>query len=205
MSDEQKDVDGASERPQRLSTARLIIVLAPLLVFLGLGAVLGARLFDSGLSAIASFERRPAPTLDIAALEGDGRLTRSTLTSSGDVVIVNFWFSFCPPCQEEHPRLLELARMDGVTVYGVAVKPDTPDLSRAYLQRRGDPFAMAGFDETGSATVAWGVRGSPETFILTPDGEIVYRHTGVILPEHMDSLILPAIEAARAGADEPQS
>ncbi len=203
MSDEaatqrRPDENAGEARPRRMSIGRLVLFALPFAIFAGLGAFLALRLLDNRTAADVEFERRAAPALDVATLFDDGRLTSETLAATGDVVVVNFWFSECPPCVIEHPALMALSRMEGVTVYGVAVEND-PDKSRAFLAQLGDPFAVAGFDAERVSTVEWGVRGFPETFILTPEGEIVYKHTGAIQGDDMERVILPAIEAAREG------
>lgn len=185
----------AAPGPARLSIGRLLLFVAPFGVFVAIGVVLGLRLLQP--PSAGEFESRPAPPLDVATLYSDERLTTDRLIGADDVVIVNFWFSNCPPCVLEHPTLIALSEMEGVTVFGVAVERD-PNLSRAFLERYGNPFELAGFDDRRISTVEWGVRLFPETYVLSSDGEIVYRHAeGAILPHQIDTVLMPAIEEAR--------
>ncbi len=122
--------------------------------------------------------------------------------ASGKVTVVNFWASWCASCVEEHPLLAELSNAAGVEIFGVAQKDDPAD-TRRFLARYGNPFARLGTDRSGRASIDWGVYGMPETFIVNGKGEIVYKQVGPISPEIMQSKILPAIAAAKAGSARP--
>ena len=60
----------------------------------------------------------------------------------------------------------------------------------------GNPYAAIGVDEKGSATIDWGVYGVPESFLVTPDGEILYKQTGPFSPESIQNGLMPALEQA---------
>lgn len=184
--------------PRRSSIGRRILFFAPFLVFVVLSVLLGLRLLERAQPADdPRFEStRPAPKLDLPRLFGEGRVTRDDLTKTGGVVVVNFWFSTCPPCVIEHPVLMRLSQVEDVTVIGVAYQED-PALSRRFLDRLGNPFTRTGVDANGRAAVSWGVRGFPETFILNAKGEIVYKHTGPLLADDIERVLLPALAAAR--------
>ena len=113
----------------------------------------------------------------------------------GKVTLVNVWASWCVPCHDEAPLLTELAKDKRLQMIGINYK-DTPDNARRFLGRYGNPFHAVGVDGNGRAGIEWGVYGVPETFIVGPEGTILYKLVGPILPENIDAVLRPAIEKA---------
>ena len=103
----------------------------------------------------------------------------------GDVVVVNVWASWCAPCRQEHPLLMELAKDPGIRLVGINYK-DNPENARRFLGALGNPFAAVGADPNGRAAIDWGVYGVPETFVIGPDGTIRHKQIGPLTPEAMD-------------------
>ncbi len=120
--------------------------------------------------------------------------------ATGRPSIVNFWASWCVPCAEEQPLLLELQKRTGVTLYGVNYKDD-PIAARRFLGRYGNPFTAVGTDDKGRGAIEWGVYGMPETFVLNGRGEIIFKHVGPISPQSIEQKLLPAIARASSLTD----
>ena len=116
--------------------------------------------------------------------------------AKGRVSVVNFWATWCVPCLQEHPLLMQLKQQAGVDIYGVNHKDD-PTAARRYLGLHGNPFTAAGTDPLGRGAIEWGVYGMPETFVVNGRGEIAYKHVGAISAQSLAEKLLPAIEAAR--------
>ena len=87
----------------------------------------------------------------------------------GAVTLVNVWASWCVPCHDEAPLLMQLGADKRIRIVGINYK-DQPDNARRFLGRYGNPFAAAGADGNGRASIEWGVYGVPETFIVGRDG-----------------------------------
>ena len=170
----------------------------PLVLFAALGGVLGWGLFREDRDALPSvFVDRQAPAFSIPRYEGEAPLTAADLKGEG-VTVLNFWASWCAPCRVEHPKLMELAAMDGVRVIGLNYDTDREQIER-FLEQLGDPFEAVGLDKRSRVKIEYGVAGLPETFVLNAEGRIVYKHPGPINPGEMESRILPAVERARGG------
>ena len=116
--------------------------------------------------------------------------------AKGRVTVVNFWASWCPPCAEELPLLIELKKQADVEIVSVNYK-DQPAAARRFLSEYGNPFSRVGTDPKGRGAIEWGVYGMPETFVVGPDGKIAYKHVGEVTAENLKQKLLPAIEAAK--------
>jgi cytochrome c biogenesis protein CcmG/thiol:disulfide interchange protein DsbE len=121
---------------------------------------------------------RDAPPLVLKPLADLAYFDDETLRN-GEVKLVNFWASWCPPCRVEHPLLQQLTD-EGFPVYGVNYK-DEPEHALKFLAELGDPYVAIGADRSGMDTaVNWGVYGVPETFVIDGDGKVLYRFAGAL-------------------------
>jgi cytochrome c biogenesis protein CcmG, thiol:disulfide interchange protein DsbE len=187
-----------------LARRRLIVVL-PLVIFLAVVALFLIRLFAGDPSRIPSAligHPAPATTLPpVAGLERDGKPVPGIDPASfkGTVTLLNVWASWCVPCHDEAPLLMQLAQNPRLRIVGINYK-DEAENARRFLGRYGDPFAAAGADINGRAAIEWGVYGVPETFIVGRDGRIAYKLVGPITPENLETTIKPEIEKALGAA-----
>ena len=183
-----------SEAVQETARRRLIF-LAPALLFAVLAGyflwglqpgrnpqVLPSALIDKPVPA---FDAGPIQGLDVPGLAaGD--------LKSGRVSLVNFFASWCIPCQAEHPLLMDLAAEGEVAILGMNYK-NRPEDARPWLARLGNPYERIGADESGRIGIDWGVSGVPETFVIDGEGRIRYRHWGPIDQRALDEVILPLV------------
>lgn len=138
---------------------------------------------------------KPAPAITQNALADFPNVTLERL-KTGELTLVNFWASWCPPCRAEHPYLLEL-EAEGYRVAGLNFR-DLQDQASAYLIDDGNPFFATGFDPRGRSAIDWGVTAPPETFIVGRDGTILHRHVGPLVGSIVEQQFLPALNAATA-------
>ena len=182
---------------------RRVVVLVPLAVFLGLVVLFLIQLNAGDPSFIPSAligHSAPQTTLPpIAGLERDGTPVPGIDPADfkGAVTVVNVWASWCIPCHDEAPLLLQLGKDTRVRLVGINYKDD-PGNARRFLGRYGDPFVAAGADLSGRAAIDWGVYGVPETFVIGRDSRIAYKLVGPITPDNYDAVLKPQIEKALA-------
>jgi len=134
-----------------------------------------------------------APNVPEESVVGTEQLTDDHLRS-GEVTIVNFWASWCPPCRAEHPNLLDL-QAQGYRVAGVNFR-DVQDQASEYLIEDGNPFFATGFDPRGRIAIDWGVTAPPETFLVGPDGIVLFRFTGPLVGSDYEQRFLPELAKA---------
>ncbi len=83
----------------------------------------------------------------------------------------------------------------GIRLYGIDYKDD-PVAARRFLGRYGNPYARVGADRSGRVAIDLGVYGVPETYVITGDGKIAYRHVGPLTEQVMKNKILPLLRPA---------
>jgi cytochrome c biogenesis protein CcmG/thiol:disulfide interchange protein DsbE len=198
---------GASRAPDaadRVPAGRIVLVLLPLVLFLGLAGLFYFRLSTTrDVSFIPSvLIGRDAPATDlppVAGLERDGKPVPGIASAEfkGAVTVLNVWASWCEPCRDEAPLLVQLARDPRIRMVGINYK-DKPDNARRFLGRYGNPFVASGADASGRAGIEWGVYGVPETFIIGRDGRIAYKLVGPVTPDNVEKALKPEIEKALA-------
>lgn len=133
---------------------------------------------------------KPMPDLTLTSLD-DGSPRRLKDTLGQTPVLVNFYASWCAPCEIEHPVLEGLSARH-VRIVGVAYK-DKPEKTQAFLRRLGDPFVERLSDQDGRAGIEFGITGVPETFLVTPDGKILDKHTGPLTPKEAEAFAQRAL------------
>jgi cytochrome c biogenesis protein CcmG/thiol:disulfide interchange protein DsbE len=164
------------------------LALLPLVVIVGLGALFGlfALHHDPQIQPQA-LVGKAMPDLTLPSLE-DGAPVRLRDAAAKGPVLVNFFASWCAPCEIEAPVLMQL-KAKGVRMVGVAYK-DAPPKTQGFLDRLGDPFAQRLVDRDGRAGIEFGVTGVPETYLIGKDGQVLAKHTGPLSPD--DALKLAA-------------
>jgi len=144
---------------------------------------------------------KPAPQFEMEYLDGGGTLALGDL--EGEIVILNFFASWCLECRKEHDDFVATAdafAAEGVTVVQATYQED-PEASSRYLDQEGRSDAIHYVHDAGSRTaIAYGVFGIPETFFIDESGTVV----GKIIGES-DALTLgAAIDAIRRGESPGQ-
>jgi cytochrome c biogenesis protein CcmG/thiol:disulfide interchange protein DsbE len=173
------------------------LMMVPPLIFAGFVALAAFGMFrDNPNDLRSTLIGKPAPAITEVALKGFPPVTAETL-ATGQVTLVNFWASWCPPCHAEHPRLLEM-QAEGMPIIGVNFK-DTEGPASSYLQKDGNPFTAVAFDPQGRTAIDWGVSAPPETFILDAEGTVLFRFAGPLVGSDYEQRFLPALEKALAG------
>jgi cytochrome c biogenesis protein CcmG/thiol:disulfide interchange protein DsbE len=180
---------------------RTLIVLLPLAAFIGLAALFYVGLREGDPSRLPSaLIGKPVPKTELPPLAGvthDGKPVPglNTDTFKGDVTLLNVWASWCVPCHDEVPLLAALSKDSRIRLVSINYK-DTEENARRFLNRYGNPFAATGRDESGRASIEWGVYGVPETYLIGRDGRIAYKLVGPITADNLARALEPEIRKA---------
>ena len=142
---------------------------------------------------------KPAPDFKRETLNGD---TLQLASLRGNVVVLNFWASWCIPCLDEHPLLVaadERWREQGLRIVGV-VYQDTPANAREWLKERGGSWTNI-LDPSSRLSIEYGLFGVPETFFIDRRGLVRYKHIGPIKADDLAKWITMLL--ADSGAVAP--
>ncbi|MEM7348695.1 MAG: TlpA disulfide reductase family protein [Chloroflexota bacterium] len=104
----------------------------------------------------------------------------------GQYVLVNFWATWCIPCRKEMPYLQDISEkhQDQLVILGINMGEDA-DRVQPFIDEMGLTFPIL-LDPPSELTQEHNVRGLPVSFVVGPEGDIVYRRVGEILPEDFD-------------------
>ncbi len=181
---------------------RRIWLALPLIVFAALAGLFWYALHTGDPSLLPSaMIGKKVPEFALPALEG---LTAGGAAvpgfaaqdlAQGEPTIVNVFASWCLECQAEHPLLVALGKEPGIRLYGIDYKDDAA-AARRFLGRYGNPYARVGADASGRVAIDFGVYGVPETYVVTGDGRIAYRHVGPLTETAIREKLLPLLKPA---------
>jgi len=150
--------------------SRLRILL--LLILLSTCSVL----FAGGQTLTPIYERPPAPGFALPNLQGR---SITLFDYSGEVVVVNFWASWCPPCVKEMQSMQKgakwLAKYQGKFV--AINMGEEPQVVREFLTGRGFDIPVL-LDTDGKISSRWGIQRLPATYVVDPQGRLAYRALG---------------------------
>ncbi len=141
------------------------------------------------------FLNKPAPEFELPRLKDPSR-TVGSADYAGQVVLVNVWATWCAGCRQEHDYLLKLASEPDIPIYGLNWR-DQRSKALDWLSQLGDPYIASGFDEDGRVGIDWGVYGAPETFLISADGIVLYKHLSPLTEAVWQREFQPRILAAK--------
>jgi len=155
--------------------------IIPLVIFI----VIGIFLF---FSLNSNPNKLPSPLLGkiIPALEGKDFDTNKNVKLNdlieNQMALINVWASWCVTCRKEHQMIMKIANNESLQLIGINYKDQKNDAQK-YLKIMGNPFDEIIFDSDGRIGMELGVYATPETFLISKEGLVLYKHIGEITPE----------------------
>lgn len=142
---------------------------------------------------------RAAPEFTLPSLADASRPVSSS-DLRGRWYLLNVWGTWCPGCRIEHDMLLEVQRTGLVPIIGLNWKDDS-EQAMAWLAQLGNPYEVVAVDQEGRVAIDWGVYGAPETFLVSADGIVVYKHVGPLTRQVWEQRFMPLLpREPRAGS-----
>lgn len=137
----------------------------------------------------------PAQMPEWSLKDLDGKTVESA-SLGGKVLFIDFWATWCPPCRQMIPGLIEVQeayKNKGLQVVGVALDAEGQAVVKPFVEKMGVNYlTVMGDDATVEAF--GGVQGIPTSFIVDRDGKIVARHVGMLTREEIEKAIAPLFE-----------
>ena len=171
-----------------------------LVVLVVVGIVLATRTPQEATAVQSPLLGRPAPALSGSDLTTGAPVSLATLR--GHYVVINFFASWCGPCQQEAPDLSrfhyqQTHAADGADMVSVVFN-DTTDTARAFLRQNGDLWPAVS-DPHGTIAEHYGVTSPPTTFVVNPAGRITAVLEGPATQKNLDSFLKAARDQAASG------
>ena len=165
------------------------------LVLAGVAGVLALLIYgvaSQGEDGPSGLIGEPAPEIELPPL--DGGAEKSLADWRGQVVVLNYWASWCEPCREESPlleRWHQRLKKQNATVLGVNALDVTSD-AKDFIAEYGLTYPHLR-DKDGSTQEDFGITGYPETFVIDRDGRIAAAVTGPVDDEFMREEVAPLL------------
>lgn len=147
-----------------------VIGFVVLLGFLAFGLTRDPNILPS------PFIGKPAPEFSLPTVLDPEKMI-GTDVYRNQYALINVWATWCVGCRQEHEFLLRLAESGAIPIYGINWRDNRAEAMN-WLQQLGNPYVASGYDADGRVGINWGVYGAPETFLLDPDGIVLYKHLG---------------------------
>ena len=128
------------------------------------------------------------PKFSAQTLFDNKKFTSSSFFKNEKYYLINIWASWCGPCREEHPILLDLANKNKLKILGINFK-DNKKNAITFLDKLGNPYSEIITDKDGSLSINLGAYGVPETFLINKDQIITLKFVGPIKSNDYKKLI----------------
>lgn len=172
--------------------------IVPLAIFLLLGVFLFIGLHRDPSYVPSPLIGKPAPEFELPSLQ-DPNFKVASRDLKGRPWVLNVWGTWCNGCREEHPTLVEISKQTDTPIIGLDWK-DEDATARQWLADLGNPYAAVATDHEGRTAIDFGVYGAPETFLIGPDGTVLFKHIAPMTVEVWMKEFQPRIDAAKGGA-----
>ncbi len=173
--------------PARWVAAGVGVIVALLAVVLAVNSGKDPRA-DASHSRLVG---QPAPAFTLPTIDGK---QVSTASLAGKTVVVNFWNTWCQPCQQELPTLLDYwsrhSNDPDLVMVGI-VRDDTEGAVKAAVSAEHIGWTIA-MDPGAKAALAFATRGQPETYVIGPDGVIAGSQYGPLTVQSLDAMVTAA-------------
>ena len=126
------------------------------------------------------------PSSMVKLFDNNQSVNTIEIFQSDKLYLLNIWSSWCAPCREEHPFLMELKKNKQLKVVGMNYK-DTKKNAKNFLEELGNPYDKIIFDNKGTNAIEWGAYGVPESFLINKD-KIIKKYIGPLNQQSIEEI-----------------
>lgn len=135
---------------------------------------------------------KPLPEFSLPGRPPGAGFSSADIIASKRPALVNFFASWCIPCIQEAPVLMQLKRR-GTPIWGIAYK-DKPEHTADFLKQNGDPYTRIARDEPGTVAINFGLYGVPETYLVDGSGIVRWRWAGGLSDDVVSQYLDPLMQ-----------
>ena len=120
--------------------------------------------------------KKDIPNFETKLFNTEKKITSNEIFKENKFYLLNIWASWCAPCRDEHPFLLNLGKQDNLEIIGLNYKDNTEN-AKKFLKELNNPYKVILSDKDGIIAIEWGAYGVPETFLIY-DKKIIKKYIG---------------------------
>ena len=135
----------------------------------------------------SSLINKETPEFKIISFDNSNFYTRDDIKKN-NYTLINFWASWCAPCEIEHPILMKLSQTKNLVILGINFKDKEPQ-AKTFLSELGNPYELLAKDKNGKQSVRFGVYGIPESILINKDLMIIQKFVGPLSFEDYNNII----------------
>ena len=153
-----------------------LIPLSIFLVFIVIFIIFYKGLQNTNIYTPGTKTSFEVPSVSVKLFNSNEIVNTLEIFSSDKFYLLNIWSSWCVPCRQEHPLLMNLSKKKNIELIGINYK-DTKINAKNFLAELGNPYKKIIFDDKGIIAIEWGAYGVPESYLIK-DGIIIKKYIG---------------------------
>ena len=127
-------------------------------------------------------------TLSLQSLYSDKKLFLNDLFLKDNFTLINIWASWCLPCKDEHPYLINLSNRSNLNIIGINYRDDTNN-AKKFLLELGNPYREVLIDNDGVKSIELGAIGVPETYLVNKEKKIIKKFIGPLNQNNFNEIL----------------
>ena len=160
-----------------------ILPIAVTLIFIMIFVIFYKGLQDTNIYTPETSTNKKIPTFPVQLFYSNEITNSSEIFNLDEFYLLNIWSSWCVPCRQEHPLLMDLAKNKNIKIFGLNYKDERSNAEN-FLKELGNPYQQIIFDKEGVNAIELGAYGVPESFLIFKN-KIIKKYIG---PLNHDSL-----------------
>tara|TARA_B100001093_G_C26407459_1_gene833999 strand:+ start:52 stop:570 length:519 start_codon:yes stop_codon:yes gene_type:complete len=135
------------------------------LIFLIIFFIFYKGLQNSNIYTPKSNLEKDIPFFKAKIFNSNSEINSNEIFKNDKFYLMNIWASWCVPCRDEHPFLMNLSNQNKIELIGLNYKDDNKNAEK-FLKNLGSPYNIVLSDFDGTLAIEWGAYGVPETFLI---------------------------------------